>query len=77
VLSFRRIRIGREASIGPYAVLQKGTIVDDGAVILPLQKTEPEKSTYQTKRTSGGMKVIRISNFVHYAKNFRQYSLYP
>ncbi|XP_051217809.1 uncharacterized protein [Lolium perenne] len=56
VLSFRRIRIGREASIGPYAVLQKGTIVDDGAVILPLQKTEPEKSTYQTKRTSGGMK---------------------
>jgi acyl carrier protein len=67
VLSFRRIRIGREASIGPYAVLQKGTIVDDGAVILPLQKTEPGKSTYQTKRTSAGMKVIRISNSVHYA----------
>ncbi|KAK1621123.1 hypothetical protein QYE76_026640 [Lolium multiflorum] len=56
VLSFRCIRIGREASIGPYAVLQKGTIVEDGAVVLPLQKTEPGKSTYQTKRASSDMK---------------------
>ncbi|PNT61291.1 hypothetical protein BRADI_5g13250v3 [Brachypodium distachyon] len=56
VLSFRRVRIGREASIGPYAVLQKGTTVDDGAVVPPLQKIEPGKLTYQTKRTSADMK---------------------
>ncbi|XP_048557931.1 uncharacterized protein LOC125538701 [Triticum urartu] len=56
VLSFRRVRIGREASIGPYAVLQKGTVVDDGAMVPPLQKTEPGKSVYQNKRTSAYMK---------------------
>lgn len=59
VLSFRHVRIGREASIGPYAVLQKGTVVDDGAVVPPLQKAEPGKPTYQTNNTSANMKVIR------------------
>ncbi|XP_015691720.2 uncharacterized protein LOC102705529 [Oryza brachyantha] len=56
VLSFRHIKIGREASIGPYAVLQKGTIVEDGLVVPPLQKTESGKSTHRTIRTSVSLK---------------------
>ncbi|KAF0890511.1 hypothetical protein E2562_002868 [Oryza meyeriana var. granulata] len=56
VLSFRHIRIGREALISPYAVLQKGTVVDDGAVVPPLQKTEAGKSTNWTSRTSVSIK---------------------
>uniref|UniRef100_A0A0D3FWZ1 4-coumarate--CoA ligase n=1 Tax=Oryza barthii TaxID=65489 RepID=A0A0D3FWZ1_9ORYZ len=56
VLSFRPIWIGCEASIGPYAVLQKGTVVEDGAVVPPLQKTGAGKSTRRTSRTSVSIK---------------------
>ncbi|KAL6652550.1 hypothetical protein ACP70R_011475 [Stipagrostis hirtigluma subsp. patula] len=56
VLSFRHVRIGQKASIGPYAVLQKGTIVHNGVVVPPLQKTEQGKSTYLANQTSAHMK---------------------
>ncbi|PAN36509.1 hypothetical protein PAHAL_6G288900 [Panicum hallii] len=56
VLSFRHVKIGQKASIGPYAVLQKGTIVHNGVVVPPLQKTEQGKLTYLASKTSACMK---------------------
>ncbi|PWA70893.1 Acyl carrier protein-like protein [Artemisia annua] len=37
VLRFQPIRIGENSSVGPYAVLQKGSIVADGVELPPLQ----------------------------------------
>jgi len=59
VLSFRHIKIGQKASIGPYAVIQKGTVVHGGAVVPPLQKTEQAKSAYPPSGASAYMKVAR------------------
>ncbi|WVZ86080.1 hypothetical protein U9M48_032921 [Paspalum notatum var. saurae] len=56
VLSFRNIKIGQKASIGPYVMLQKGTIVRNGVVVPPLQKTEQGKSSYLASGTSAHMK---------------------
>ncbi|KAI3869382.1 hypothetical protein MKW92_034984 [Papaver armeniacum] len=39
-LSFLPVRIGRKSSIGPYAVIQKGSILAEDSDILPLQKTD-------------------------------------
>jgi hypothetical protein len=62
VLSFRHVKIGQNASISPYAVLQKGTTVHNSTFVPPLQKTEQRKSLYQTNKTSARMKV---TNFLH------------
>lgn len=59
VLSFRHIKIGQKASIGPYAVIQKGTVVHGGVVVPPLQKTEQGKSAYPPSGASAYMKVAR------------------
>ncbi|KAK6802439.1 hypothetical protein RDI58_000219 [Solanum bulbocastanum] len=40
VLSFNPIRIGQKLSIGPYAVVQRGSIVEDGAHVLALNTSE-------------------------------------
>nr|TKW11527.1 hypothetical protein SEVIR_6G237600v2 [Setaria viridis] len=63
VLSFRHVKIGQNASIGPYAVLQKGTVVHNGAVVPPLHKTEQGKSAYLASKTSAYMKEeVRTAN---------------
>ncbi|RDX99010.1 fadD28, partial [Mucuna pruriens] len=38
ILSFHPIRIGKCSSIGPYAVIQKGSIIGEGAEVQALQK---------------------------------------
>ncbi|XP_057452599.1 uncharacterized protein LOC130744429 [Lotus japonicus] len=40
LLSFLPIRIGKNSSIGPYAVIQKGSVIREGAEVQPLQKVE-------------------------------------
>ncbi|KAJ1377059.1 Trimeric LpxA-like superfamily [Sesbania bispinosa] len=40
LLSFLPIRISRNSSIGPYAVIQKGSVIKEGAEVQPLQKVE-------------------------------------
>ncbi|GAU21921.1 hypothetical protein TSUD_110610 [Trifolium subterraneum] len=40
ILSLHPIRIGRNSSIGPYAVIQKGSFIKEGAEVQPLQKVE-------------------------------------
>ncbi|KAK7312416.1 hypothetical protein VNO77_36258 [Canavalia gladiata] len=38
ILSFHPIRIGKCSSIGPYAVIQKGSVIGEGATVQALQK---------------------------------------
>nr|KYP58460.1 Putative fatty-acid--CoA ligase fadD25 [Cajanus cajan] len=40
VLSFHPIRIGKNSSIGPYAIIQKGSVIREGSEVHPLQKVE-------------------------------------
>ncbi|RDX95598.1 fadD28, partial [Mucuna pruriens] len=40
ILSFLPIRIGKNSSIGPYAIIQKGSVIKEGAEVHPLQKVE-------------------------------------
>ncbi|KAL8530629.1 hypothetical protein ACS0TY_007603 [Phlomoides rotata] len=43
VVSFQPIRIGKHSSVGPYAVVQKGSVLRDGTDVPPLQVTEAGK----------------------------------
>ncbi|AES67729.2 AMP-binding enzyme [Medicago truncatula] len=50
ILSLHPIRIGRNSSIGPYAVIQKGSIIKEGAEIQPLQKVEGGQHVLKTAK---------------------------
>ncbi|WOL12047.1 hypothetical protein Cni_G20811 [Canna indica] len=52
VLSFCSINIGRNSAIGPYAVIQKGSIVGEGAEIQPLQNVDAANPIDSSERTS-------------------------
>ncbi|KAM7273021.1 hypothetical protein ACFE04_027685 [Oxalis oulophora] len=54
IVSFHPIRIGHNSSIGPYAILQEGSLVREGANVPPLQKCEAGKPTLQAKKLSKG-----------------------
>ncbi|CAI9096365.1 OLC1v1032491C1 [Oldenlandia corymbosa var. corymbosa] len=43
-LQLSPIQIGRKSSLGPCAVIQKGSIIEDGAEVLPLQRFGPRTS---------------------------------
>ncbi|KAH7674098.1 Catalase mono-functional hem-containing protein [Dioscorea alata] len=57
VLSFLPILIGRNASISPYAVIQKGSILGEDAVVPPLQKTEGGKPVLKSGKSLDAPKV--------------------
>ncbi|KAG9450664.1 hypothetical protein H6P81_010629 [Aristolochia fimbriata] len=40
MLSFLPVKIGRHSSVGPYAVIQKGSVLGEESEVPPLQKTE-------------------------------------
>ncbi|KAL4576881.1 hypothetical protein LXL04_012981 [Taraxacum kok-saghyz] len=50
VLSFLPIRIGQRSEIGPYAVIQKGSIVGEEGKVGALQKTETGKPVFRSSR---------------------------
>ncbi|KAJ9540426.1 hypothetical protein OSB04_026932 [Centaurea solstitialis] len=52
VLSFLPIRIGQRSEVGPYAVIQKGSILGDEAKVAALQKTETGKPVFRSGRRS-------------------------
>uniref|UniRef100_A0A6V7QWC8 4-coumarate--CoA ligase n=1 Tax=Ananas comosus var. bracteatus TaxID=296719 RepID=A0A6V7QWC8_ANACO len=52
VVSFQPVKIGCNSSVGPYAVMQKGSAVGDGAEVPPLQKTEAGKPIYRSERAA-------------------------
>ncbi|XP_070044660.1 uncharacterized protein [Nicotiana tomentosiformis] len=64
ILSFLPVKIGKNCSVGPYAVLQKGSVLGGGTEVASLQKTEgkavsksnsSKKVIEQTKETEGGL----------------------
>ncbi|KAK1315176.1 hypothetical protein QJS10_CPA06g01753 [Acorus calamus] len=42
MIRFRPVKIGRKSSVGPYAVIQNGSIVGEEFQVLPLQKLKEE-----------------------------------
>ncbi|KAL5156792.1 Long-chain-fatty-acid--AMP ligase FadD28 [Glycine soja] len=40
ILSFLPIRIGKNSSIGPYSIIQKGSVIKEGSEVHPLEKVE-------------------------------------
>ncbi|XP_065866063.1 uncharacterized protein [Euphorbia lathyris] len=48
VLSFLPIRISQNCSVGPYAVIQKGSVLREGAHVPPLQKCEGGKVAFNS-----------------------------
>uniref|UniRef100_K4ASN0 Carrier domain-containing protein n=2 Tax=Solanum lycopersicum TaxID=4081 RepID=K4ASN0_SOLLC len=49
ILSFHPVRIGKNCSVGPYAVLQKGSVLAEGTEVASLQKTSSSKSNSRKK----------------------------
>lgn len=57
ILQFLPIRIGINATVGPYAVIQNGSILEKGATVPALQKVEGGKSVVKSTRTTTPRKV--------------------
>ncbi|KAL9675061.1 hypothetical protein QQ045_003261 [Rhodiola kirilowii] len=51
VLSFEAIKIGRNSCVGPYAVIQKGSVLGEEAEVAALQKVDAGKSKTVLKST--------------------------
>uniref|UniRef100_A0A2N9HH20 Carrier domain-containing protein n=1 Tax=Fagus sylvatica TaxID=28930 RepID=A0A2N9HH20_FAGSY len=52
VLSFLPIRISRNSSVGPYAVIQKGSVLGEEAEVPPLQKIEGGKPLLKSAKAN-------------------------
>ena len=65
VLSFLPIRIGRNSSVGPYAVIQKGGILGEEAELPPLQKIEGGKPLLKSAKAN-------MVNLLFQFKNYNQ-----
>ncbi|KAL2238642.1 UNVERIFIED_CONTAM: Long-chain-fatty-acid--AMP ligase FadD26 [Sesamum indicum] len=61
ILSFRPIRIGKRSSVGPYAVIQKGTVLRDGTEVPALQVTEEGKLVPKSDKANHIQKVAELS----------------
>ncbi|KAH6757203.1 hypothetical protein C2S53_017071 [Perilla frutescens var. hirtella] len=67
VLSLRPIRIGRNSSVGPYAVIQKGSVVRDGTEVAPLEVIEEEKMVPRSNKSDNHeVAMPRDSNTVYH-----------
>lgn len=60
VVSFQPIRIGRSSSIGPYAVIQKGSFLEGDVEVSPLQKVEEGKPLFKSTMVNNVQKVSTI-----------------
>ncbi|KAK9273028.1 hypothetical protein L1049_017835 [Liquidambar formosana] len=56
ILSFLPIRIGRNSSVGPYAVIQKGSVLGEEAEVLALQKSEGGKPVFKSTKANNVQK---------------------
>ncbi|EEF48850.1 conserved hypothetical protein [Ricinus communis] len=54
ILSFNPIKIARNSSVGPYAVVQKGSVIGEGVHVPPLQKYEADKITFKSSKVQKG-----------------------
>ncbi|KAF5191536.1 Long-chain-fatty-acid--amp ligase fadd26 [Thalictrum thalictroides] len=60
-ISFLPVRIGSNACVGPYAVIQKGSNLDEDVEILPLQKTEEGKPLLRTDKSYKAHKMTEVT----------------
>lgn len=60
ILCFHPIRIGKCSSIGPYAVIQKGSVIEEGAEIQALQKVGPDQHVFKPAKLDNGIKVCYV-----------------
>lgn len=80
VLRFQPIRIGRNCSVGPYAVVQKGSVLGEGAEVPALQKSEGGKSALKMAEAENILKVNAVFLFFSdkrrrfLGKNFKHFS---
>lgn len=63
VLSFLPIRIGRNSSVGPYAVIQKGSTIGEETYLAPLQKSEAGKAIPKSTEENNAQKVNDYKHF--------------
>ncbi|XP_073139829.1 uncharacterized protein [Henckelia pumila] len=61
ILSFHPIRIGNNSSVGPYAVIQKGSVIGDGSEIPALHVTEVGKLVSRSYKASNIKKVAELA----------------
>ncbi|KAL0419628.1 UNVERIFIED_CONTAM: Long-chain-fatty-acid--AMP ligase FadD26 [Sesamum radiatum] len=61
ILSFRPVRIGKYSSVGPYAVIQKGTVLRDGTEVPALQVTEEGNLVPKSDKANHIQKVAELS----------------
>ncbi|GKU94121.1 hypothetical protein SLEP1_g7649 [Rubroshorea leprosula] len=59
ILSFLPNRIARNSSVGPYAIIQKGTVLQEESEVLSLQKTEEGK--FVSRSTKAGTVKSNVS----------------
>lgn len=57
ILRLHPIRVGRNSSIGPYAVIQKGSTLLEGANVLPLQKSDVGNPVLKSSKVNNIQKV--------------------
>ncbi|KAJ4724177.1 AMP-dependent synthetase/ligase [Melia azedarach] len=70
ILSFSQIRISRKASVGPYAVIQKGSLIGEAAEVAPLQKTEASKPILKSTKANNVQKgAVVLPNTTHITQN--------
>ncbi|XP_077254119.1 uncharacterized protein LOC143893052 [Tasmannia lanceolata] len=52
VVSFLPVKIGRNSLVGPYAVIEKGSVLGEESEVLPLQKTTRGKPVFGTQKAN-------------------------
>ncbi|MBA0658098.1 hypothetical protein Goklo_010334 [Gossypium klotzschianum] len=62
ILSFQSITIGKNSTIGPYAVIQKGSVLAEEAEVLPLQRIDGGTSVNRSAKANSVQKSTVFSN---------------
>ncbi|MFQ6638664.1 hypothetical protein Gotur_016069 [Gossypium turneri] len=62
IVSFQSIRIGKNSTIGPYAVIQKGSVLAEEAEVLPLQRIDGGTSVNRSAKANSVQKSTVFSN---------------
>ena len=75
ILSLHPIRIGRNSSIGPYAVIQKGSIIKEGAEIQPLQKVEGGQHVLKTAKLNNVKEVSSKHQNILYSNTMQKFQI--
>ncbi|MED6168809.1 hypothetical protein PIB30_015190 [Stylosanthes scabra] len=66
ILSLRPIKIGKSSSIGPYAVIQKGSVIGEGAEVQALQKVEGGQHVPKSAKLNNVDKNAEVPSIYHF-----------